>query len=276
MGKKLGSIKVVGVPYDNDFMTQSLIQVIRSADVLIGHESFIEQVKQFITAEAQTFDILDQAETQKDFRDLRIQAAIEQAELGKHVVMLSSGDPGIWGMAAYLFPELVKRGYKREDGIDVEVLPGITAAQVAASKLGAPLMNGFAFNALCDDLTKPEVNDRRFKACAEGDFVTVVYKLRYNAEFNPDFYPIEQYPQFYPPVQRAKERLQQMVDIFSPERLPETPVVIASNLGEETERLLVVPLKDLIDHFEQIDECTILIIGNSETRFEDQWLVALR
>lgn len=273
---KTGVISVVGISYHNDLLTNSALKALGGADVVIGHKSFIGQVRPFLKTDASAYDILDEVSGDADFRDLRIQHAIRHAKDGKSVVLISSGDPGIWGMAAYLFPALSAQGFDRDGSIRVDVLPGITAAQVAASRLGAPLMNGFAFNALCDDITDPNVIDRRMNACAEGDMVTVVYKLRYNAEEHPEHYPIEKFPRFHPPVQRSRERFETMCGFFLKTRAPETPVVIARNLGDEDESLKTIALSELKAHFAEVNLTSILLIGNSETRVEGGWLVSNR
>lgn len=273
--KSNNTLSLVGISYNNGLLTNDAQEAIKNSEVIIGHKNFIDQVKKYISPNTHSFDILELVKEHMDFREFRVQHAIKHVLEGKNVVLLSSGDPGIWGMAAYVFPEIQNQGLTNKD-IKIKIIPGITAGQYAASKLGAPLMNGFAFVSLCDDLTPKEVIKKRIKACADGDFVLVVYKLRYNAEYAPELYPINEYPEFHPPIKRAKEEFDNMIETLVKTRSPKTPVAICKNLGALEEEINVVELGELSNYFNDTNLTSILIIGNTESKFEGEWLVSNR
>ena len=179
----------------------------------------------------------------------RCRTALQRAAAGDVVALVSSGDPGIYGMAG-LAIELAAA-----DGIDVpiEVIPGVTAAAAAAARLGAPLMVDFAVISLSDRLVSWEAIRARLEAAAAADFVTALY--------NP----------------RSRERVAQLdeaVAIFRRHRTPATPVGIATAVGTDNERILVTDLGHMLDF--EIDMQTIVIVGNSTSKLIGAWFVTAR
>jgi len=179
----------------------------------------------------------------------RCRMALERAAGGAEVALISSGDPGIYGMAGLVI-ELAK-----VDGIEVpiEVIPGVTAAAAAAAKIGAPLMVDFAVISLSDRLVPWETIRTRLEAAAAADFVAALY--------NP----------------RSRERVAQLdeaVAIFRRHRPPATPVGIATAVGTGTERIVVTDLERLLDF--AIDMQTIVIVGNSSSKLIGKWFVTAR
>jgi precorrin-3B C17-methyltransferase len=181
----------------------------------------------------------------------RCRAAIRKTLDGKRTAVVCSGDAGIYGMAGLVL-ELIE-----EDGllgrVEVEVVPGIPALCAAAALLGAPLMHDFAVVSLSDLLTSWEVILARAEAAARADFVIVLY--------NP----------------RSKKRNWQLGEIRKSvlrHRAPETPVGVVRNAMREGQEAGVTTLGDLDES--RIDMFTILIIGNSQTRFLGEKMVTPR
>lgn len=249
-----GTITLVGLAYDRAGMPVVNTEAIAEADVVIGHASFIEQVADLIAPDVQAYDVLDRVTADQDFRQLRVREAADHAARGRSVVMLSSGDPGVWGMASYVIAAVGGE-------VPVRVLPAVAAFQLAAARVGAPLMAGFAACALCDDLEPAEIIWKRLRAAADGGFVTVVYKPRYNAEENPDHYPIDRFPQFHPPRERSNSMLRQLAECFRG-RPGDTPVVIGADLGTPEETITRTTLAEFEHVIDQVPLTSVLIIGN--------------
>ncbi|HEX6113115.1 MAG TPA: precorrin-3B C(17)-methyltransferase, partial [Geminicoccaceae bacterium] len=166
----------------------------------------------------------------------------ELAAAGRRVALISSGDPGIYAMAALVF-ELLERGDPAWQRLAIAVSPGISALQAAAARAGAPLGHDFCAISLSDLLTPWQEIAHRLEAAAAGDFVTVLYN---------------------PASGRRRSGLVRALDILRPARPPQTPVVHARNLGRAGETLAMAPL----DEFDPdaVDMLSLLIIGSSRTR----------
>ena len=172
----------------------------------------------------------------------RAEQAFRYAEQGKHVVVISSGDAGIYGMAPLIYEMTALSG----SSADISVLPGISAFQKAASLLGAPIGHDFCIISLSDLMTPWEVIERRIRAAAAGDFVTAVYNPKSHGR----------YWQLY--------RLQ---ELFLQERSADTPVGYVRQAGREEQKVKLTTLAQLDP--EDIDMFTILLIGNSQSYVTD-------
>jgi len=169
----------------------------------------------------------------------RCKKAIENALSGRYTVIISSGDPGIYGMAGLIVELLIKEDLLSE--IDLEIIPGVPALCAASSLLGAPLMNDFSVISLSDLLTPWHVIEKRIKASLEGDFVIVLY--------NP----------------KSKKRNWQLKKALSliQEKRGDVPVGIVKNAMREGETVIIRNINDVDES--TVDMNTILIVGNSET-----------
>ena len=161
---------------------------------------------------------------------------------GKQVALVSSGDSGIYGMAGIMLQVVQASG----EDIPVRIIPGVTAASVGASVLGAPLMNDFAVISLSDLMVSLEQIMKRVECAAEGDFVICLYN---------------------PKSRKRKDYLEKAADLILKFRRPETPVGIVRRAGRENSSWELTALKDL-KHAE-VDMFTIVIIGNSMTYIRD-------
>ncbi|MEP6147704.1 MAG: precorrin-3B C(17)-methyltransferase, partial [Nisaea sp.] len=170
--------------------------------------------------------------------------ALDLAAEGKSVVLVSSGDIGIYAMATLVYELLDKADRKDWERLHVWVTPGISALQACAARIGAPLGHDFCTISLSDLLTPWEAIQQRVKAAAEGDFVI----------------------SFYNPVSmRRRTQLAYARDVLLQHRPPETPVILGRSLGREEEKITVTTLKDL--SVDQVDMLTLVMVGSSETRF---------
>ncbi len=180
----------------------------------------------------------------------RAKKAIEKARAGKRVCLVSSGDPGIYGMAGLVLELLNKDD---ENKINIEIIPGISAASSCASLLGAPLMHDFATISLSDLMTDKKLIKKRVKLACQGDLVIVFY--------NP----------------KSKKRtlpLRDAWDILMKYKSPRTPVGIVQNAYRKNEEVIVTKLKNMLKV--DIDMATTVIIGNSKTFIKGKYIVTPR
>ena len=225
-----GTLHVVGIgPGDAGQMTPVAESVIRAADVITGYSTYIDLIPQLLTGK-EVFATGMRQEV------ARCQEALRRAASGEKVVMICSGDAGIYGMAGLVL-ELA-------EGVDVEItiIPGISAVQAAAALLGAPLMHDFAVISLSDLLTPWETICRRLDAAGSADFVVVLY--------NP----------------QSRGRTRQIVEareILLRHRDRQTPVGIVRNASRSGESVAVTNLESMLE--EEIDMFSVVIIGNSST-----------
>ena len=188
----------------------------------------------------------------------RCRAALALAAGGRRVALVSSGDAGVYGMAALLF-ELLDGDASdpRWRGIELAVEPGISALQAAAARAGAPIGHDFCAISLSDLLTPWPAIARRLRAAAEADFVVALYN---------------------PASARRRIQLAEARAILAAHRPPGCPVVVARNLGRDGERVDVTTL-DRLDP-DAVDMLTVIVVGNSQTRRLEQggrrWLYTPR
>ncbi|MBC7130511.1 precorrin-3B C(17)-methyltransferase, partial [Candidatus Bathyarchaeota archaeon] len=166
-----------------------------------------------------------------------------------HVAVISSGDAGVYGMAG---PVLEVAG-KENVQIPVEVVPGVTAATAAASKLGAPIMGDFAVISLSDILTPWDNIERRLRAAVEADFVIVLYNPKSRSRHKP---------------------LEKAHKILLEGRAADTPVGIVQRAGRQGEQVTITTLENMLNH--PIDMATTIIVGNSKTKIIDGKIVTSR
>jgi len=240
-----GKIIVAGIgPGSQEDITPAVMEVVRTADVVIGYKYYFRFVEKFIKLDAQCIDTGMKKERE------RAEEAFVYAEKGQTVCVISSGDANIYGMAPLLY-EMKK---EKQSAINIEVLPGISAFQKAAALLGAPIGHDFCIISLSDLMTPWDKIEKRISAAASADFVTAVYNPKSN----------ERYWQLY----RLKE-------LFLQERSPETPVGYVRQAGREEQEIKVTTLAEF--NPQEIDMFTIVIIGNSQSYiFEGKRIITPR
>lgn len=230
-------IIIAGIgPGSPEDITPAVLDAVRQADVVVGYKYYFQFIEPYLKEGALCVDTGMKKERE------RAQQALEYAEQGRTVVVISSGDAGIYGMAPLIYEMTALSG----SSADISVLPGISAFQKAASLLGAPIGHDFCIISLSDLMTPWEVIERRIRAAAAGDFVTAVYNPKSHGR----------YWQLY--------RLQ---ELFLQERSADTPVGYVRQAGREEQKVKLTTLAQLDP--EDIDMFTILLIGNSQSYVTD-------
>lgn len=224
-------------------MTPKAKQEIELADVVVGYATYVKLVKSIIKLDAEVISGRMGREVE------RARTAVSQALKNKRVVVISSGDSGVYGMAGVVL-EVAAR---ENADVPVEIVPGVTAATAAAAKLGAPLVGDFAVISLSDLLTPWSAIEKRLSAAAEADFVIVLYN---------------------PQSIGRKEPLVRAHRILLGHRSPETPVGIVRLAGRDGEAAVITTLKEMVDA--NIDMVTTVIVGNSATRVVKNRMVTPR
>lgn len=247
MTGRRGQLWLVGTgPGSLDQITPAAQTAITQADVVIGYSLYVDLVRPLL----RTGQIVEALPITQEKQ--RAQRAIALAQWGLTVAVISSGDCGIYGMAGLVLEELRAGGWDGQTP-RVQVFPGVTALQAAASRVGAPLMHDFCAISLSDLLTPWPVIEKRLGAAAAADFVTALY--------NP----------------RSRTRTDQIVQaqqIFLAHRSPETPVALVQSAYRPEERVTLTTLGQMLE--QTIDMLTVVLIGNSSGRTYEGWFITPR
>jgi len=240
----MGKIIVAGIgPGSKQDITPAVLEAVRQADVIVGYKYYFQFIQPYVSDGCECIDTGMKKERQ------RAEQAFEMAEQGKTVVVISSGDAGIYGMTPLIYEMRRERG----SDIEIESLPGISAFQKAASLLGAPIGHDMCVISLSDLMTPWEVIERRIIAAAVGDFVTAIYNPKSHGR----------YWQLY--------RLQ---ELFLQNRSAETPVGYVRQAGREDECIKVTTLGEFDP--EDVDMFTVILIGNSQSYIADGKIITPR
>lgn len=245
-----GKIIIAGIgPGSPDDITPAVLHAVREADAVVGYKYYFQFITPYLKQGCACIDTGMKRERE------RAEQAFLLAREGKTVVVISSGDAGIYGMAPLIY-EMNRSAAGTVSGdaaIDIEVLPGISAFQKAASLLGAPIGHDLCIVSLSDLMTPWEVIERRIRAAAEGDFVTAVYNPKSNGR----------YWQLY--------RLQ---ELFLQRRSAATPVGYVRQAGRDEQEVKTTTLADFDP--EDVDMFTVVIIGNSQSYIADGHFITPR
>ena len=226
-------IIIAGIgPGSKEDITPAVLEAVREADAIVGYKYYFQFIEAYVKAGCECIDTGMKKERE------RAEQAFLLAEQGKTVVVISSGDAGLYGMA----PLVYEMKLERDSDVEIEALPGISAFQKAASLLGAPIGHDTCLISLSDLMTPWEVIERRIKAAAVGDFVTAVYNPKSHGR----------YWQLY--------RLQ---ELFLQERFADTPVGYVRQAGREEQEVKVTTLGAFDP--EDVDMFTVILIGNSQS-----------
>lgn len=240
-------------PGGPDHLTQKAKAAIAGADVIVGYTRYVALVKELTAGK----EIFTSGMTQEVGR---CEKAIEFAMQGRRVVVVSSGDSGIYGMAGLVFELAASKGLLAgvkpgEDSLRIEVIPGVPAFVSAGAILGAPLMHDFASISLSDLLTPWETIEKRVIAAAQADFVIALYN---------------------PKSSQRTAGLTKTVEIVLQYRHGSTPVGIVRNATRPDESMTITMLDNVTSFYGTIDMLTILIIGNSNTYTVGQTMITPR
>ena len=226
----MNKLYVIGIgPGAEDQMTRKALDILRDVDVIAGYGVYVELVKPL-------FPDKEYLVTPMRKEVDRCRMAIDAAKEGRTVAMISSGDAGVYGMAG-LCLELAA-----DTDVEVEVVPGVTAALSGGAVLGAPLTHDFAVISLSDLLTPWDKIEKRLELAGEADLSIALYN---------------------PSSHRRSDYLQKACDILMRLVKPETVCGVVRNIGREGESFQVMTLKELRDY--KADMFTTVFIGNSQT-----------
>ncbi|MDN3548209.1 precorrin-3B C(17)-methyltransferase [Mucilaginibacter aquaedulcis] len=226
-------IKVVGLgPGNKDYILPIAQKAIQEADVIVGYHYYF----QFITDLIREDTLCIGKELSEE--EKRAEIAIEKAIAGNKVVVIGSGDAGIYSMASIVYQKVAQSG----EDIELETIPGISAFVAAGSKLGAVLGHDFCCISLSDLMTPWKTIQKRIKAAAWGDFVTSIYN---------------------PKSAKRYWQLAKLKSIFLTHRNPETAVAICYQLGRADEKITLTTLGAL--NVDDVDMFSLVVIGNSQT-----------
>lgn len=236
-------VYAVGIgPGNIELLTSYARKAIKNSDVIVGYSLYLEQIKDLIS----TKEIYSSGMTKEIDR---CKIALDKALEEKVVSIISSGDSGIYGMAGLLFELRESDLYSK---VNIEVIPGVTAAVAAAAVLGAPLMNDYASISLSDIMTPKEIILKKIQAVAESDLVCVLYN---------------------PKSKKRAELFSKTIEIFKKYR-NKTYLGIVKNASRKNEEIIVTAIEDI--PYDKIDMTTLVVIGNSNTVYKNGKLYTTR
>jgi cobalt-precorrin 5A hydrolase / precorrin-3B C17-methyltransferase len=237
IGQAQGKLTVIGTgPGSKQWMSPEVRETIRAATDLVGYQTYIDLIGDLAVGK-----VCHASDNRVELDRSRL--ALDLAATGKNVVVVSSGDPGIYAMASAVFEVLEREAKPEWQSIDLQIAPGISAMQAAAAAAGAPLGHDFCTISLSDILKPWEIVERRIAAAAEADFAMA----------------------FYNPVSSQRSwQLAAAKEILLKFRAPTTPVILARNLGRTGQQVQIITLGELMP--ESADMRTVILIGSSQTR----------
>jgi cobalt-precorrin 5A hydrolase / precorrin-3B C17-methyltransferase len=237
IGQLRGRLAILGTgPGAAEWMSPEVKEILKSATDLVGYKTYINLIGSLADGKQ-----LHESDNREEIA--RATMALDLAATGRYVAVVSSGDPGIYAMAAAVFEAYDQNPKPEWETIDIHVAPGISAMQAAAASIGAPLGHDFCAISLSDILKPWSIIEQRIAAAAEADFAIA----------------------FYNPV--SKERTWQLAaakNILLQYRTADTPVVLARNVGRPGQNIKVIQLEELTP--DAADMRTVILIGSSQTR----------
>ena len=225
-------LTVVGMgPGEYESMTLRAVKALNTCDVIVGYTVYVDLAKPYFPdKEFLTTPMKREIE--------RCEMAFAEAEKGRSVVMICSGDAGIYGMASLMYEMSAEY-----PSCELTVVPGITAASSGAAVLGAPLNHDFCVISLSDLLTPWEKIEARLLAAAQADFVVCLYN---------------------PSSRKRKDYLQKACDLMMKYKSPDTVCGTVAQIARDGETAQVMTLKELRDT--EVDMFTTVFVGNSQTK----------
>lgn len=218
--------------------TERACRAIKSCDLVVGYNKYIALVEDLIQGK----ECVATGMTQEV---MRVKIAIDAVQNGRTVALISSGDSGVYGMAGLVF-DLVE---SHNLVLDIEIIPGISAANAAGARLGAPLMLDYCCISLSNILIPWSSIEIRLESAGRGDMVVALYNPR---------------------SKKRKIQLEEAVRILLKFRSKDTPVGVVRQIGLADERILLTTLGNVLCC--EVDMHTTLIIGNSTTRTRECWM----
>ena len=235
----MATLYVVGIgPGGKELMTLKAIDALRRCQVIVGYRFYLDLIREFLDGKT----VISTGMTQEMER---CRQAVECVKRGQDACVVSTGDPGLYGMAGPI-AEIA-------DGIDIEIIPGVSAAFAAAAEVGAPLMHDMCTISLSDLLTPWAVIVSRLEHAAQADFVIALYN---------------------PKSRGRPTHLDEAVTILRRHKSPDTPVALVKNAGRAGNARKIVTLATIDAAW--IDMKTVVIIGNAATYINDGRMITPR
>ena len=236
---------VVGIgPGGRPHMTGRALEVIAAAEVVVGYTLYIQMLGDLVEGK----QVVSTGMTREVDRCAE---AVRLALQGRDVAVVSTGDPGVYGMAGLVLELLAEAD--PEGQVEVELVPGVSAVHAAASLLGAPLMTDFAVISLSDLLTPWETIQRRLDAAGAGDFVVALYNPR---------------------SRKRVAHLEEACTILARHRPGTTPAGIVRNALREGQQVELTTLDEVPSR--EVDMMSVVVVGNASTRLLQSRLVTPR
>jgi cobalt-precorrin 5A hydrolase/precorrin-3B C17-methyltransferase len=236
IGRPRGRLAVIGLgPGAAELMVPAVKAELARANDVLGYETYVRMAGPFRAD--QVMHCTDNREEMQ-----RARHAFELAAQGRSVVVVSSGDPGVFAMAAAVLEALHESTDANWHNVDLEILPGVSASLATAAQAGAPLGHDFCVMSLSDNLKPWSIIEKRLDLAAEADLALA----------------------FYNPISRSRPwQLGRALEIVAQHRLPQTPVVLGRDIGRPGQTLRVTTLGQLTP--DQVDMRTMVLIGSSTT-----------
>jgi len=231
-----GTLTIVGIgPGAHDHTTPAALAAIAAAQVVVGYTTYIRLVQDLIVGK----EVVRTGMTEEIGR---ARIAVERAQAGANVVIISSGDAGVYGMGGLVFQVLQEIGWTRGASPELRLIPGITALNACASLVGAPLGHDFCAISLSDLLTPWPIIERRIKAAAESDFVIGLYN---------------------PASGRRTRQIVRAHELIREHRSGATPVALVKSAYRRRESRILTDLDHCLEY--EIGMLTTVIVGSSQT-----------
>ena len=236
LGRARGRLSVIGLgPGAAELMVPAVKAALAQANDVLGYETYVRMAGPF--RPEQVLHCTDNREEMQ-----RARHAFELAAQGRSVVVVSSGDPGVFAMAAAVLEALHASSDPQWHSVELEILPGVSASLATAAQAGAPLGHDFCVMSLSDNLKPWSIIEKRLDLAGEADLALA----------------------FYNPISRSRPwQLGVALEIVARHRTPQTPVVLGRDIGRPGQTLRVTTLGDLTP--DQVDMRTMVIIGSSTT-----------
>ncbi|MBP2112276.1 precorrin-3B C17-methyltransferase [Paenibacillus silagei] len=245
--KRQGKLLIIGFgPGALEHITGRALAALDESEAVIGYTTYVDLIRPLLRHQ----EIVGTGMTEEVSR---AQEAVRRAEAGQTIAVISSGDAGVYGMAGLVYEVLIERGWNRSEGVQVEVIPGISAIQSCSSLLGAPIMHDSCTISLSDHLTPWESIAARVEAAGAADFVIAFYNPRSG---------------------RRTRQIEEARGILLRYRDPATPVGIVKSAYRDRQQTVVTTLQDMLEH--EIGMLSTVVIGNSATVVYEDLMITPR
>ncbi|MEK3795022.1 precorrin-3B C(17)-methyltransferase [Paenibacillus sp. FSL R7-0204] len=245
--KKQGKLLIIGFgPGALEHITGRALAALDESEAVIGYTTYVDLIRPLLRHQ----EIVGTGMTEEVSR---AQEAVRRAEEGQTIAVISSGDAGVYGMAGLVYEVLIERGWNRSEGVQVEVIPGISAIQSCSSLLGAPIMHDSCTISLSDHLTPWESIAARVEAAGAADFVIAFYNPRSG---------------------RRTRQIEEARTILLRYRDPATPVGIVKSAYRDRQQTVVTTLQDMLEH--EIGMLSTVVVGNSATVVYEDLMITPR